>query len=492
MKKIFTAMILLIISISIFAQTDLYSPTLLLPDSAELYQTPNQILNWEPVVNPNEITYEVYLDTDPTFPSPVIFNTSFSAVENDKLLFGQQYFWKVRAIDGVTTSEWSNVWPFTVFDQITLSIPKNNDDDRDVFETLKWKNKTNGSSGEYISGVYYYYEVDLVGDFANPVISDVCDTIFSDIEYLLFNTNYYWRVRAEHSLDVSEWSDTWQFLTFEKNTPKGPDNNSTGEMLDVKLKTKETRDDVQFEFFVDTDNSFSNPISIITDNKSVDASGLTFDTKYYWKARCFHEFANSEWTDVWNFTTIDKTELSSPENGATDVSVTPTFSWSKLDGISSYELLYDTNQNFSTPTEEIILATYNTFSVPYSLEFNKEIFWKVRAWVDADSSQWTDVWSFTTVQGSGIETLDAYLTDINVFPNPSSGKIFLTTECIENSTIQLVVMDLLGQIIVEKEILFAEGFNSKEILLDNISNGIYILKLRKDEGSISKKIIIDK
>ncbi|MBI9038387.1 MAG: T9SS type A sorting domain-containing protein, partial [Bacteroidales bacterium] len=119
-------------------------------------------------------------------------------------------------------------------------------------------------------------------------------------------------------------------------------------------------------------------------------------------------------------------------------------------------------------------------------------FWRLRAWVDADSSQWSDVWSFTTEPGVGIGTIDALLAEINIFPNPSYGKIFLTTECNENSTVQLIVMDLLGQVVMEKELSFVTGFNSKEIIIDDISKGIYIIKIQKDEGSISQKIIIDK
>lgn len=493
MKKIFTAIIFLIISIGIFAQTDLYAPTQISPDSAELYQTPDQIINWNPVVSTDIISYEVYLDTDPTFPNPVIFNTIYSAIQNTDLIFGQEYFWKVRAKEGESLSGWSSVWPFTVFDQVILSLPKNDiTDDRNVFETLKWKSRTNGSSGEFISGVYFYYEVDTTEDFTNPIISDTCSVLFTDLEYLMFNTYYFWRVRAEHSLDISNWSETWQFWTFNINELKDPDNGSIGEMLDVTLKAKDTRLPLNFEFVLDTDINFSNPIIIISDNKTVDASGLTFDKKYYWKARCFHEYDHGGWSEVWNFTTIDKTELSAPVDGAINVSVTPTFSWSILDGITSYELQYDTNQNFSNPEIQSILAENNSFTVLSDFDFNQEIFWKVRAWVDADSSKWTDVWSFTTEPVEGIETNNSYLARINVFPNPSSGKIFLTTECNENSTVKLFVMDLLGQMIIEKEISFAPGFNSKEILLDNISNGIYIIKIQKDEGSISKKIIIDK
>jgi hypothetical protein len=497
MKKIFTAIIFLIISIGIVAQTDdIYAPTQISPDSAELYQTPNQIINWSAVVSSGVVSYEMYLDTDPTFPNPVIINTDYTAFQNADLLFGQQYFWKVRAMEGGNISEWSPTWPFTVFDQVTLSSPKNDpfgdEKVRNVFETLKWKSRTNGSSGEIISGVWFHYEVDTIGDFTDPMISDTCSILSADLEYLMFNTNYYWRVRAEHDLDETNWSETWQFLTFYINELKKPEDGSTGEMLDVNLGLKDTRLPLQYEFVLDTDINFSNPIIIIADNKIVDASGLTFDTKYYWKARCFHEYDHGGWSEVWDFTTIDKTELITPEDGAIEVSVTPKFLWEKIDGITSYELQYDTNQNFLTPEIQSILVGTNSFTVLSEFDFNQEIFWKVRAWVDADSSYWTNVWSFTTEIREGIETIDGYLAGINVFPNPSSGKIFLTTECNENSTVQLFVMDLLGQVVIEKEISFVSGFNSKEILLDNISNGIYIIKIQKDESSISKKIIIDK
>lgn len=74
-----------------------------------------------------------------------------------------------------------------------------------------------------------------------------------------------------------------------------------------------------------------------------------------------------------------------------------------------------------------------------------------------------------------------------VFPNPSNGKIKIT---IENSTevYEISVMSLDGKVLYKDQ----SNLNNKEISLEGLSKGIYLLQLTdKDHKSISKKLVIE-
>ena len=82
---------------------------------------------------------------------------------------------------------------------------------------------------------------------------------------------------------------------------------------------------------------------------------------------------------------------------------------------------------------------------------------------------------------SGAEEYD--LSVAKVYPNPSSGSIF-----IENATgMQLQIFDINGGLVYQKN-----NLTQKENFQLNLSNGIYLAKFMKDDKVAVKKIIITK
>jgi hypothetical protein len=128
MKRIFTATLLisLIGLLNLTAQERIYTPELSLPANGAVDQMPDVVLDWNAVTGGNTgiIKYDIQLDTDPAFPNPVNFQTEFlSAYQTSLLLFGQNYYWHVRAVDGNDVSGWSDTWSFRVIRRIVLDSP---------------------------------------------------------------------------------------------------------------------------------------------------------------------------------------------------------------------------------------------------------------------------------------------------------------------------------------------------------------------------------
>ncbi len=93
-------------------------------------------------------------------------------------------------------------------------------------------------------------------------------------------------------------------------------------------------------------------------------------------------------------------------------------------------------------------------------------------------------------QAAGEKTLA--LKNINVYPNPSNGKVFLDLETEASGEIELLVTDMQG-----KEI-FKDTFYStpstkmqRNLNIDGQKSGIYLLKITSNGKSIVKKLILE-
>lgn len=84
------------------------------------------------------------------------------------------------------------------------------------------------------------------------------------------------------------------------------------------------------------------------------------------------------------------------------------------------------------------------------------------------------------------------LKGVNVYPNPSNGKVFLDIETGQPGEIELLVTDLQG-----KEIFSDKFYNDspklmqRNINIDGHSSGVYLLKITSQGKSVVKKLIFE-
>lgn len=123
MKKIYSVLsLLLVMSIALSAQTRIYAPTLKAPENGKINQMPNVTLDWLAVTGISlDITYEAQLATSSDFSNAVTYPRSeFTSVQTTDLLFGQKYYWRVRAFDQEIASNWSQTFTFDIAWTLTL------------------------------------------------------------------------------------------------------------------------------------------------------------------------------------------------------------------------------------------------------------------------------------------------------------------------------------------------------------------------------------
>jgi len=187
-----------------------------------------------------------------------------------------------------------------------LISPENNSTGIELNPTLQWQAVENATS--------YTLQVSLSNEFTEFVVneSEIEGTEFQ-INNLEYNTQYFWRVNATDGTNTSDWSEVWSFST---DSPKpillAPSNNSTNQPLNPALQWEEFSGAESYTLQVSTNGHFINPVvnqvGINNTIYNIDFD-LAYYQKYYWRVRAVADDEISDWSEVWNFTTISDPSL---------------------------------------------------------------------------------------------------------------------------------------------------------------------------------------
>lgn len=486
MKKFLLAITLSVLAIGISA-TPVYPPALISPTDGATDKMPDVVLNWGAVAA--AISYKVQIDKDPAFNTTEFkeYTTNLTGIHSPNLSFGDMYYWRVKANGSVDTSDWSETWSFSIIDVVTLNTPTNNNGVKQMLDvTLKWIELT---------GINFYeYEIDTSLGFSSPALQQgTVDTAGTKGDQLRFGATYHWRVRAGHTpADVSSWCNPWSFITYTTTTITGPANGLTNRMPDVEMKWNKLTGINYYEYELTHDSLFNNAITIVTDTNVNYAEELLFGKEYYLRVRAVNDNDVSDWTDVRHFTTIGQVGLVSPANNSTNISIRPIMKWDDITGIDSYQLQYADNPAFNNAFEELFPNNQVQYQIEGDgLDSATVYYWRVRAFHTKDTTDWSDVWNFK-IAATGIDDIQFDKSNINIYPNPASQSLFVGINSETPIDIHLSVMDLLGQVLISNDIQFNQGDNTKKVDLQNLNNGIYLVKLQKGSKQFVSKIVIDR
>lgn len=127
MKHLYSiiSIFLILISVSLQGRDRVYAPSLSLPENNEVELAPNVTLDWNAVTGETLVVlYELQLADNADFTDATTFAKSeTTSLEMTDLLFGQSYYWRVKAYDGAEISDWSEAWNFTVAVSIEMIDP---------------------------------------------------------------------------------------------------------------------------------------------------------------------------------------------------------------------------------------------------------------------------------------------------------------------------------------------------------------------------------
>ena len=147
-----------------------------------------------------------------------------------------------------------------------------------------------------------------------------------------------------------------------------------------------------------TDETFNTTTEeVLTESTFTPTAALAVGT-FYWRVNATSSTETTNWSDVWSFTVeeeppvLEIPALIVPADGSSSVEAVPTFDWEDVTGATGYTLQYGTDETFNTTTEEVL--TESTFTPTAALAVGT-FYWRVNATSSTETTDWSDVWSFT-------------------------------------------------------------------------------------------------
>ena len=189
-----------------------YKPALIYPSNNETISIQNPVFRWNEYGSGTY--FKIQVSTKSDFSQIILDQNNIlnSYFPIDNLSLGTAYYWRVCATNVFGTSAWSDVWSFKVekslfgLSRVKLSLPLNNATNITMYTSLIWL--------PLEGATLYHLQLALEPDFSELLIDkyDISNGYFQ-IDRLLSNTKYYWRVRATNGKEWCLWSEERNFTT---------------------------------------------------------------------------------------------------------------------------------------------------------------------------------------------------------------------------------------------------------------------------------------
>jgi hypothetical protein len=449
------------------------APSLYSPANGSVTNDNTPRFEWTRVYDVTGVRYELWVDNDSDFSSPEILE---NVSENYRIpiveLGDENYFWRVRAWDGVLggipkAGPFSEVWTLLI-DTVPPVVPENSPQDGRIYGTatltLSWnavQDRSNSPTGEVSGIAYYEIQVSNHPDFSYINYSGTTldnNWGLGDPGYPaagFAEDNYYFRVRAwDRAGNTVDWSvcKVWNFVV-DLTRPYGPalyvpendaaENNVQGDYVVVTHVWESVKDASgidHYEIQVATDENFTallgseyfSPSTPENLRQNYVTVFYPWDERYFWRVRAYDRAAPTEpgaWSQVYTLV-IDRIKpltpsLFLPVNGKVTSDNTPYFEWEnvpdntaatqEVSGVDHYILQIDTSPNFASPLTFIVRENRFTLPDENSLQVGT-YYWRVRA-VDRAGNQgdWSVTFTFRVLD----LTISLDLSDNVVNPGES-------------------------------------------------------------------------
>ena len=186
--------------------------TLSSPSNNAVNRVLDVLLRWKTIGG--ILSYEFEIASDENFNTLVfIGETDEIQINAEFLMFGNDYWWRVRSRHQHDTTGWGDPRKFTTINTVLLKSPSNEQLNVPLTPTMMWTAQT-GIIG-------YQLQIATDVDFMNIFIDLKPNALESDTKVtkkMAHTTVYYWRMRAFSDggtlADTTDWSEPWNFTTI--------------------------------------------------------------------------------------------------------------------------------------------------------------------------------------------------------------------------------------------------------------------------------------
>lgn len=252
----------------------------------------------------------------------------------------------------------------------------------------------------------YHVVVSENENLSNPIVDEVTPYSAFQNTYLMFNSTYFWRVRAEQDGEYSNWSDTRSFTTLQMLLLDEPGDGDDGLQALVELEWEDKYEGNNLSGFEVFQLQVDLDLETLTNGtpewdlflpeetgSSYDLNNVYYGDTLYWRMRIAHPNDTCPWTEARSFVTDNVIELDKPSDGTTNTALDFYIEWDEFDGTLDYEYQVHTNAAFNGSLTYFVDST--EVPVP-TLLYGTEYFWRVRGKNVRDTTAWCEPWSFVT------------------------------------------------------------------------------------------------
>ncbi|HBG25528.1 MAG TPA: laccase [Phycisphaerales bacterium] len=383
---------------------------------AAALQTMSSIgLSWTDNAN-NETGFTIQRATNASFTSGLVTYTAnanaTSYLNNSGVSLRTTYYFRVRAINSVGTSAWSNTVSVRVAepaDPTTLTAMPSAPAANPLTITLNWIDTSGIETGFVIQRATNNAFTANLTTLSAPANTSGGATSYVDNTVVL-NTLYYYRVRAVNGAIVSAWTNTASASVTNTSTIPAPTNLvamlqtiSSINLTWTDNATNETGYTIQRA----TNSTFT--AGLVTYIAGANAagylnnSGVALGTTYYFRVRATNAAGTSAWSNTVLVRVVypaDPTTLTATPSAPTANPITITLQWTDTSGIETgFVIQRATNSSFTTG-----LTTFSapantaggaTSYVDNSVVIDTLYYYRVQAVNGAIPSLWTNTASAT-------------------------------------------------------------------------------------------------
>jgi photosystem II stability/assembly factor-like uncharacterized protein len=307
---------------------------------------------------------------------------------------------------------------------------------------------------------------------------------------LLFGQPHYFRVRAKHAADISEWSPASSFRVIDKPTLSSPADNATNISLDTLVKWQAITGVAKYSIQLSDNAGFENPRLFESTIPEYRFDELVFSKDYWWRVNARHAADISAWSIPRKLSTANTVTLVSPANNANNVSRLPRYEWQNIRGTEKYMIQHGKDNTFTTTETDLVTDPF--YQTIFQLEKQTTYYWRVKAIQGLDSTNWSQVRSFVTEGETSVGELN-FTGGIAVYPNPGAGEFTITLNKVVSDNFTIEVYNLTGSKVFEqtRQTVVSSGQAQAAIDLRQLNKGMYLLRISDGKSVRTKRIVIE-
>ncbi len=351
--------------------------------------------------------------------SDTVNNGSDSEIDLGNLYYGKTHYWRVRSENSTGFSNWTGSRSFNVSSSgPSATAPADGASNIKASVTIDW------NAHNFVQS--YDYQLDTTPTFNSPIMMQGIKTYIdnthnngdtkSTLDNLYYGKTYYWRVRSRNNTGVSDWT-LRTFIVESTVRLASPAAGATDIQGAPVMDWDAHLNIVGYNYRFDTVPSFNSGYGGMGTNWYATSGNGGSDTKYqinnfyygktyYWQVRSFHTKDTSAWTPLRTFTvTQTGPKQLSPANGTLNIPVSSVLlDWYAHNKVNSYLLEVDVTNQFNSASLVIYSKNYissgnggsDTEQAIGPLQSNTIYYWRLKAICQADTSDWSPVWGFST------------------------------------------------------------------------------------------------